>query len=125
MVTNQWAGSDGDIVSAVTQAMGYAPIVGERSWGGVVGIDGRFDLVDGTEVTQPRYAGWYGDYGWGVENHGVDPDITVTVRPEDWESDRDAQLDAAIDYCIAQLGERPAAIPPAMPPAAFGGPVEE
>ena len=125
MVTNQWAGSDGDIVSAVTQAMGYAPIVGERSWGGVVGIDGRFDLVDGTEVTQPRYAGWYGDYGWGVENHGVDPDITVTVRPEDWESDRDVQLDAAIDYCIAQLGERPAAIPPAMPPAAFGGPVEE
>ena len=55
----------------------------------------------------------------------ANPDITVTVRPEDWESDRDVQLDAAIDYCIAQLGERPAATPPAMPPAAFGGPVEE
>lgn len=121
MVTNQWAGSDGDIVSAVTQAMGYATIVGERSWGGVVGIDGRFDLVDGTSVTQPRYAGWYGNYGWGVENHGVDPDIEVIVSPEDWESEQDVQLDAAIDVCLATLAEHPAATPPAFPGPAFGG----
>ncbi|AOG28991.1 S41 family peptidase [Cutibacterium avidum] len=125
MVTNQWAGSDGDIVSAVTQAMGYATVVGERSWGGVVGIDGRFDLVDGTSVTQPRYAGWYGDYGWGVENHGVDPDIEAVVSPEDWESDRDIQLDAAIDVCLSELGEHPAATAPAFPAPVFGQPRQD
>ncbi|MCI1748930.1 MAG: PDZ domain-containing protein [Acidipropionibacterium sp.] len=120
LVTNQWAGSDGDIVSAATQAMGYAKVIGERSWGGVIGIDGRFDLVDGTGVTQPRYAGWYGSYGWGVENHGVDPDIVMTQSPEDWESDRDIQLDAAIAECLRQLAESPAAVPPEFPPPAFG-----
>lgn len=125
LVTNQWAGSDGDIVSAATQALGYAPVLGERSWGGVIGIDGRFDLVDGTGVTQPRYAGWYGDYGWGVENHGVDPDIEVTVTPEDWESGRDIQLDAAIAECLRRLDEHPAAVPPQLPPPAFGRAVAE
>ena len=53
-VTNPYAGSDGDIVTAAAQNMGLGTVVGERSWGGVVGIDGRFTLVDGTEVTQPR-----------------------------------------------------------------------
>lgn len=120
MVTNQWAGSDGDIVSAVTQAMGYAKVIGERSWGGVIGIDGRFDLVDGTSVTQPRYAGWYGNYGWGVENHGVDPDIVVTVTPEDWVGENDVQLDAAIAECLRQLEDTPAATPPALPEPRFG-----
>lgn len=119
MVTNQWAGSDGDIVAAATQAMGYAKVIGERSWGGVVGIDGRFDLVDGTSVTQPRYAGWYGSYGWGVENHGVDPDIVVTVSPEDWEADCDVQLDAAIAECLRQLDDKPAATAPELPGPAF------
>ena len=120
LVTNQWAGSDGDIVSAVTQAMGYAKIIGERSWGGVIGIDGRFDLVDGTAVTQPRYPSWFAGYGWGVENHGVDPDIVVTQSPEDWESDQDIQLDVAITECLRQLAEHPAAVPPQFPPAVFG-----
>ena len=120
MITNQWAGSDGDIVAAATQAMGYAKVIGERSWGGVVGIDGRFDLVDGTSVTQPRYAGWYGSYGWGVENHGVDPDIVVTVSPEDWQSDSDVQLDVAIAECLRQLDEKPAATPPELPGPVFG-----
>lgn len=120
LVTNQWAGSDGDIVSAATQALGYAPVIGERSWGGVIGIDGRFDLVDGTGVTQPRYPGWYKGYGWGVENHGVDPDIVVTQTPEDWESDRDVQLDAAIAECLKRLDEHPADVPPEFPPPVFG-----
>ena len=54
-VTNEMAGSDGDIVNAAAQALGIGPVVGVRTWGGVVGIDGRFDLVDGTGVTQPRH----------------------------------------------------------------------
>ena len=76
-VANQWSGSDGDIVCAAARAMDIGPIIGVRTWGGVVGIDGRFTLVDGTMVTQPRYATWMQGFGFGLENHGVDPDIEV------------------------------------------------
>ena len=55
LVANQFSGSDGDMVNAAAQELGLGPVVGQRTWGGVVGIDGRFDLVDGTAVTQPRY----------------------------------------------------------------------
>ena len=57
-VANEFSGSDGDIVNAGAQAMGLGPVVGVRTWGGVIGIDGRFELVDGTKITQPRYATW-------------------------------------------------------------------
>lgn len=50
-VTNESAGSDGNIVNAGAQAMGLGPVIGSRTWGGVVGIDGRFSLVDGTGIT--------------------------------------------------------------------------
>lgn len=118
-VTNQFAGSDGDIVTAAAQEMGLGPVVGERSWGGVVGIDGRFELVDGTGVTQPRYAFWFNEHGWDVENHGVDPDVEVIMTPADWESDDDIQLDAAIAIALRQLEDTPAATPPEMPAPLF------
>lgn len=117
LVTNQWAGSDGDIVAAAAQSMGIATVIGERSWGGVIGIDGRFDLVDGTGITQPRYSHWDAGYGWGVENHGVDPDVEVVVTPADFSKDAtvDVQLDKAIELALEQLAEHPAATPPSMP----------
>ena len=59
----------------------------------MIGIDGRYTLVDGTSVTQPRYAFWFEGSGWGVENHGVDPDVEVEIAPQDWAADRDPQLD--------------------------------
>src|SRR5699024_7392446 len=64
LVTNQDAGSDGDIVNAVAQSMPIGPVIGTRTWGGVIGIDGRFDLVDGTVVTQPKYASWFEGKDW-------------------------------------------------------------
>src|SRR5439155_10195748 len=70
-VANEFSGSDGDIVNAAIKALGIGPVVGTRTWGGVVGIDSRYTLVDGTAVTQPKYAFWLEGYGWGVENHGV------------------------------------------------------
>src|SRR5690606_26093918 len=57
-VANQWTGSDGDIVTEMAKVMDVGPVIGVRTWGGVIGIDGRFSLVDGTVVTQPRYAFW-------------------------------------------------------------------
>ncbi|WP_235912300.1 S41 family peptidase [Ruania zhangjianzhongii] len=115
LVANEYSGSDGDIVNAAAQALGVGPVVGVRTWGGVVGIDGRYDLVDGTEVTQPRYATWMQGKGWGVENYGVDPDIEVVHTPADLFSDADPQLDRAITEALARLEQAPAAAPPPLP----------
>ncbi|SDN62702.1 tricorn protease [Klenkia soli] len=120
LVTDRHAGSDGDIVSAGARAMGVGPVVGERTWGGVIGIDGRFSLVDGTAVTQPRYSFWLAGQGWGVENHGVDPDVEVVHSPADHHGTADPQLDRAIAEALDRLAEHPAAVPPDLPPARAG-----
>jgi tricorn protease len=115
-VANEYAGSDGDIVNASARALGIGPIVGTRTWGGVVGIDGRFDLIDGTGVTQPRYAYWIEGQGWDVENHGVDPDIEVPITPDQWHGEADPQLDRAIAEALQRLEQTPAATPPQSAP---------
>ncbi|MEU6809719.1 S41 family peptidase [Streptomyces sp. NPDC046831] len=114
-VANEFSGSDGDIVNAAVKALGIGPVVGTRTWGGVVGIDMRYRLVDGTLITQPKYAFWLEGYGWGVENHGVDPDVEVVQRPQDWAAGRDAQLDEAVRLALAALEETPAKTPPSLP----------
>jgi tricorn protease len=114
-VTNEFAGSDGDIVNAAAQALRLGPVVGVRTWGGVVGIDGRFRLVDGTGITQPRYAYWLQGYDWKVENYGIDPDIEVAMTPADWHGTRDIQLDRAIAEALDRLAGTPATVPPPLP----------
>lgn len=120
-VTNQEAGSDGDIVGAVAQAMGIGPVIGTRTWGGVIGIDGRFDLVDGTGVTQPKYASWFTGVDWSIENYGVEPDIEVPFPPSAWLAGEDPQIVRGIEEALARLAEKPAAVAPPLPPARFGG----
>ncbi len=115
-VANQWSGSDGDIVNAAARVMGIGPIVGVRTWGGVIGIDGRFTLVDGTAVTQPRYATWMRGFGWGLENYGVDPDIEVPFPPQDYAAGRDPQLARAVAEVLDRLAVAPAQVPPEIPP---------
>jgi tricorn protease len=114
-VADEFSGSDGDIVNAAIKALGLGPVVGTRTWGGVIGIDSRYRLVDGTLVTQPKYAFWLEGYGWGVENHGVDPDVEVVQRPQDHAAGRDAQLDEAIRLALEALESSPAKVPPAVP----------
>jgi tricorn protease len=114
-LANEWSGSDGDIVNAAFQAMGLGPVIGTRTWGGVIGIDGRYQLVDGTRVTQPRAAFWFENYGWGVENHGVDPDRVVEMPPHAWAQGADPQLEAGIEHLLAELDRRPA--PPRADPS--------
>ncbi|MFR0352522.1 S41 family peptidase [Streptomyces sediminimaris] len=113
-VADEFSGSDGDIVNAAIKALGIGPVVGTRTWGGVIGIDSRYRLVDGTLVTQPKYAFWLEGYGWGVENHGVDPDVEVVQRPQDHAAGRDAQLDEAIRIALAALADNPAKTPPGL-----------
>jgi tricorn protease len=115
-VANEFSGSDGDIVNAAIKALGIGPVVGTRTWGGVIGIDMRYHLVDGTLVTQPRYATWMRGPGWGVENYGVDPDVEVIVAPQDYAAGRDPQLDEAVRVALAALAESPAASQPELPP---------
>ncbi|MDP9104978.1 MAG: PDZ domain-containing protein [Candidatus Eremiobacteraeota bacterium] len=109
-VTNQFAGSDGDIFSHCFKLYGLGPLVGMRTWGGVVGINPRHRLVDGTETTQPEYSFWFTDAGWGVENYGTDPTNEVDVAPQDVLANRDPQLDEALrlmDDALANAPRRP------------------
>jgi tricorn protease len=111
-LTDEWAGSDGDIVTAAIKLKNLGPVVGARTWGGVIGIDDGDELVDGTEMTVPRYAFWFDGLGWGVENYGVDPDVEVLISPDDWAAGRDTQLERAVAMALAALAERPPASPP-------------
>jgi len=114
-VANEFSGSDGDIVNAAIKALGIGPVVGTRTWGGVIGIDSRYRLVDGTLITQPKYAFWLENYEWGVENHGVDPDVEVVQRPQDYAAGRDTQLDEAVRLALEALQDSPAKTPPTVP----------
>ncbi len=114
-IADMFAGSDGDIITAAIRSLGLGPVVGTRTWGGVVGIDGRYKLVDGTMVTQPRYSFWFQDFGWGVENHGVDPDIELQVTPQDRAAGNDVQLDRALAEVVRLLRRTPPAQPPLIP----------
>lgn len=102
-ITNDEAGSDGDIFSHSFKLMGLGPLIGTRTWGGVVGINPRISLVDGTRVTQPQYAFYFKDVGWGVENYGTDPTIEVEITPQDYREGRDPQLDRAIEVALELL----------------------
>jgi tricorn protease len=106
------AGSDGDMVTAAIRILGLGPVVGTRTWGGVIGIGDPFTLVDGTAMTVPRYAIWLDGFGWGVENHGVDPDVEVVLSPGDWAAGRDTQLETGVRLAMERLETRPGARPP-------------
>ncbi len=95
-LTNERAGSDGDIFSHCFKLYGLGPLIGKRTWGGVVGIWPRHALVDGTVTTQPEFSFWFEDVGFGVENYGTDPDIEVEILPQDYQRGKDTQLDVGI-----------------------------
>ena len=113
-LADEFAGSDGDIVTAAIRTLGLGPVIGTRTWGGVIGIEGMpgHSLVDGTRMTVPRFAYWFSEYGWNVENYGVDPDIEVFISPDDWAAGRDPQLETAVRLTLEALAARPAVAPP-------------
>ena len=112
-LTNEQAGSDGDIFCHGFKLMRLGPLVGTRTWGGVVGIDPHQRLADGTVTTQPEFSFNFDDVGWGVENHGAVPDIEVDNAPQDYAREADPQLERAV--AVAQ--ELLAAHPPHRPHA--------
>uniref|UniRef100_UPI0030C65E75 S41 family peptidase n=1 Tax=Streptomyces bohaiensis TaxID=1431344 RepID=UPI0030C65E75 len=104
--------SDGDMITAAFQLLRLGPVVGCRTWGGVVGMTGRHRLGDGTVITVPRNAAWLDGHGWDVENHGVEPDLEAVRTPLDWAEGRYVVLDTAVRTALHLLAPRPAAAPP-------------
>ncbi|SCD98265.1 tricorn protease [Streptomyces sp. di188] len=104
--------SDGDMITAAFKLLKLGPVVGQRTWGGVVGMTGRHRLGDGTVITVPMNAAWFDAYGWSVENRGVDPDLEALRTPLDWAEGRHAVLDDAVRLALDLLEAEPPASPP-------------
>ncbi|WSS20373.1 PDZ domain-containing protein [Streptomyces sp. NBC_01190] len=111
-IADEATSSDGDMITAAFQLLGLGPVVGLRTWGGVVGITGRHRLGDNTVITVPMNASWFDAYGWSIENQGVTPDIACLRGPLDWAEGRQGQLDVAVRTALSLLGDHPAAVPP-------------
>jgi len=124
-LTNELAGSDGDIFSHTFKIHGLGPLIGTRTWGGVVGIWPQQSLVDGTITTQPEFHTWFSDVGYRVENYGTDPDIEVVIKPADYHAGHDPQLERGVQELsllmeqagdlTPELGEPPSTRPPKLP----------
>jgi tricorn protease len=105
-LTNEFAGSDGDIFCHSFKLLKIGPLIGKRTWGGVIGIDRRYNLADGGYTTQPQYSFWFTDVQWRVENYGVDPDIVVDFDPGAHLRGEDPQLERAIVEALRLLEEK-------------------
>ena len=110
-ITDEYSGSDGDIFSHAFKLFELGPLVGKRTWGGVVGIYPRHALVDGTITTQPEFSFWFEDVGWGVENYGSDPDIEVDIKPQDYREGRDPQMERAVAEVLKLIRKKKPAVP--------------
>jgi tricorn protease len=124
-LTNEMAGSDGDIFSHTFKQLGLGPLIGTRTWGGVVGIWPQQSLVDGTVTTQPEFGTWFSDVGFLIENYGTDPDIEVLYTPQDHAAGIDPQLRRGVAEAVAMIeagvtahpdfGPRPSTSAPRLP----------
>ena len=110
-ITNQFAGSDGDIFSHCFKLYKLGPLVGKRTWGGVVGINPYHRLVDGTITTQPEFSFWFTDVGWKVENYGTDPDYDVDIAPQHYRDGSDPQMEKALELMERALKETREVLP--------------
>ena len=110
-LTNEYAGSDGDIFSHAFKVLGLGPLIGKRTWGGVIGIWPRHSLVDGTLTTQPEFSYWFEDVGWDVENYGTDPDIEVEITPQAYAQGKDPQLERGLKEILKLMKKNPPSIP--------------
>lgn len=107
MITNQWAGSGGDALPYMFRKRGIGPLIGKRTWGGLVGIGGYPVLIDGGSITAPSFAFFDTDGKWAIENEGVTPDIDVEIMPADAAAGRDPQLETAVAEAMKRLEANP------------------
>jgi WD40 repeat protein len=128
MLINGAAGSGGDAFPYFFRQSGLGKLIGTRTWGGLVGISGNPRFVDGASVTVPRFGFYELDGTWGIEGHGVDPDIEVIANPALMVNGGDPQLDAAIDLMLEEIQQghfEPVPVPPLPDRSGFGIPDDE
>jgi len=107
MIVNEYAGSGGDMMPWLFRAAGIGPLVGKRTWGGLVGMAGAARLMDGGMTGAPQSGFWNPKGTWDVENHGVDPDVEVENDPASIKAGRDPQLEKAVQVCLDLLAKNP------------------
>jgi len=117
MLIDETAGSGGDMLPWMFHNLKMGPLIGKRTWGGLVGILGFPVLMDGGTITAPNFAIWTPEEGWVVENVGVPPDIEVEMSPAAVIAGHDPQLEKAVDVLMAELKRNPPKTPkrPAYP----------
>ncbi len=109
MLINEHAGSGGDALPWMFQRLGTGPLIGTRTWGGLIGIGGYPTLMDGGTVTAPRWGGFNPDTGeFDIENKGITPDIEVELNPALWRQGHDPQLEKGVEVALKELQEHPA-----------------
>lgn len=108
MIIDEYAGSGGDALPWYFRRAKIGPLVGKRTWGGLVGIYDYPQLIDGGSVTAPRVAFYSPDGEWDVENNGVAPDVEVELEPRAWRQGRDLQLEKAVEVVMEALRKNPA-----------------
>ena len=117
MIANEYSGSGGDALPWMFKQAKLGPLVGKRTWGGLVGIGGTPPLMDGGAVTSPGFGFFNPEGQWDVENHGVQPDYEVEMDPKAVADGHDPQLEKAVALAMQELSEHPVPVPhrPAFP----------
>ena len=103
MIINENAGSGGDWMPFYFREAGVGPLIGKRTWGGLVGIGGTPGLMDGGSVTAPNFGIFSKDGNWIIENEGVAPDFDVEMTPKDVIEGLDPQLEKAVEVVLERL----------------------
>jgi tricorn protease len=116
MIVNEYAGSGGDYMPWMFRRAQIGPLIGKRTWGGLVGIGGTPSLMDGGGITAPNFAFYSPEGKWEIENHGVAPDIEVELDPAAWRQGYDPQLEKAVEVLLEDLKKNPRPPQPKRPP---------
>ena len=103
---NAYTASDGDMFAHAFKTLKLGKLLGERTWGGVIGIHPRFKFLDGGQATQPEFAVWFENVGYQIENHGVEPDVTIIQSPSLTTNPVDLQLKEAVKLSLENLAQQ-------------------
>jgi tricorn protease len=111
MISNGYAGSGGDALPYYFKYYELGPVIGTRTWGGLVGISRGISLMDGGSVTFPEFGLFNVNGEWDVENYGVDPTIPIDNLPHEEIAGRDPQLEKAVEVLLQKIKEEPVQVP--------------
>jgi tricorn protease len=111
-ILDEYSSSDGDIFPYMFRQAKLGPLIGKRSWGGVVGISGGVPLIDGGNINVPTSALASVDGKWIIEGHGVDPDIEVENDAASVLAGKDNQLERAVQEVMKQMATKRHTLPP-------------